>query len=145
MDVPLKTLEALVESRLEGAGCRGRSRSVRRTLHEAPSSYLDVGLFGALIEALHCPARQARRGLGGQVRRADRARHRDFSLEDALAIESLLSSFEIGEVGALALLFWTGYLTVHGAESRAKRAMYGLGYPDCEVRQQTPELDYGPP
>ena len=62
-----------------------------------------------------------------------------FSLEDALASESVLSSFEIGDVGAFALLFQTGYLTVRGAETRAGRTMYRLGYPNREVRQSLAE------
>ena len=62
-----------------------------------------------------------------------------FLLEDALASESVLSSFEIGDVGALALLFQTGYLTMRGEETRAGRTTYRLAYPNREVRQSLAE------
>ena len=62
-----------------------------------------------------------------------------FTLEDTLATEALLSSFEVGDIGALPLLFQTGYLTVRGAETRAGRTMYRLGYPNREVRQSLAE------
>ncbi len=62
-----------------------------------------------------------------------------FTLEDTLATEALLSSFEVGDIGALPLLFQTDYLTVRGAETRAGRTMYRLGYPNREVRQSLAE------
>ena len=51
----------------------------------------------------------------------------------------LPSSFEIGDVGAFALLLQARYLTVCGAETRAGRTMYGLGYSDREVRHSLAE------
>ena len=55
---------------------------------------------------------------------------------DALwASESLLSSFEVGNIATEALLFQTGYLTIVGEEERYGQAHYRLGYPNLEVRR----------
>ena len=56
-------------------------------------------------------------------------------LEDAAASEELLSSFDVHRIEPEALLFQTGYLTIHSAERRRGRTYYRLRYPNREVRQ----------
>ena len=58
-----------------------------------------------------------------------------FALEELIGSETLLSSFDVGAIDPIALLFQTGYLTVRGTCERAGREMYRLGYPNREVRQ----------
>ena len=55
-------------------------------------------------------------------------------LENRMAEEDLLSSFDVGEIDADALLFQTGYLTIAGEERRDDRTFYRLDYPNKEVR-----------
>ena len=62
-----------------------------------------------------------------------------FALEGLLGSDTLLSSFDVGEIEPEALLFQTGYLTVRGVESRGGRTYYRLGYPNREVRQSLNE------
>ena len=57
------------------------------------------------------------------------------ALERMTADEALLSAFDVGAVGAEALLFQTGYLTIEAEERRGGRTRYRLGYPNQEVRQ----------
>ena len=66
------------------------------------------------------------------------------TLEDALASEKLLGTFDVGRIATEALLFQTGYLTVTGVETEAGREFYRLGYPNREVRESLNEslLDY---
>ncbi|MDZ7858121.1 ATP-binding protein [Sphaerotilus sp.] len=48
--------------------------------------------------------------------------------------ESLLSSFDVGQISPEALLFQTGYLTIHGvSEPVPGKWLYRLGYPNREV------------
>ena len=57
-------------------------------------------------------------------------------LEALTGDRSLLSKFDVGDVGTEALLFQTGYLTIKGVERDAGgAARYRLGYPNPEVRQ----------
>ena len=56
-------------------------------------------------------------------------------LEDAVGSEELLSSFDVHRIEPEALLFQTGYLTIHSAERRRGRTYYRLRYPNREVRQ----------
>ena len=57
-------------------------------------------------------------------------------LEALTGDRSLLSKFDVGDVGTEALLFQTGYLTIKGVERDAGgAARYRLGYPNQEVRQ----------
>jgi hypothetical protein len=47
---------------------------------------------------------------------------------------ALLSSFDVDKIAPEALLFQTGYLTLHGAhEPLPGQWVYTLGYPNCEV------------
>ena len=55
-------------------------------------------------------------------------------LENRMAEDDLLSSFDVGEIDADALLFQTGYLTLVGEERRDDRIFYRLDYPNKEVR-----------
>ena len=66
------------------------------------------------------------------------------ALEDMAVGESRLGEFDVGHVGAEALLFQSGYLTVLGKETRRGRLRYRLGYPNHEVRVSLSEslLDY---
>ena len=54
--------------------------------------------------------------------------------ENRIAREDRLSTFEVGNVGADALLFQTGYLTITGEERRNGHIFYRLDYPNMEVR-----------
>ena len=56
-------------------------------------------------------------------------------LDGMLASDELLSRFDVGEIGAEALLFQSGYLTVLGSEEADGEECYRLGYPNREVRQ----------
>ena len=56
-------------------------------------------------------------------------------LDGMLASDELLSKFDVGEIGAEALLFQSGYLTVLGSEEADGEECYRLGYPNREVRQ----------
>ena len=66
------------------------------------------------------------------------------TLEDALASEKLLGTFDVGRIATEALLFQTGYLTVTGVATEEGREFYRLGYPNREVRESLNEslLDY---
>ena len=56
------------------------------------------------------------------------------SLDNRIARESRLSTFEVGNIGADALLFQTGYLTIAGEEWRYEQLHFRLDYPNTEVR-----------
>ena len=56
------------------------------------------------------------------------------ALERMTANDALLSAFDVGAIGAEALLFQTGYLTIVGTERRGAKTRYRLGYPNQEVR-----------
>ena len=58
--------------------------------------------------------------------------------------ESRLDEFDVGRIGAEALLFQSAYLTVLGKETRRGRLRYRLGLPNHEVRVSLSEslLDY---
>lgn len=55
-------------------------------------------------------------------------------LENLLAAENLVSTFDIDDISAEALLFQTGYLTLTGEELVNGRSHFRLGYPNREVR-----------
>ena len=57
------------------------------------------------------------------------------ALEEMTATDALLSAFDVGAIGAEALLFQTGYLTIEAEEHFGGDALYRLGYPNHEVRQ----------
>ena len=57
------------------------------------------------------------------------------ALEDMLGDDALLSAFDVGAIATEALLFQTGYLTIHDERDVGGEAAYRLGYPNREVRQ----------
>jgi hypothetical protein len=62
--------------------------------------------------------------------------------------EALLSTFDVEHIATEALLFQTGYLTIHGQERQANKIFYRLGYPNLEVFQSLNDalfLDWTPP
>ena len=61
------------------------------------------------------------------------------SLEEMAGTETLLSAFDVEEIGTEALLFQTGYLTITGTKKLGRKAVYRLGYPNREVRQSLNE------
>ena len=63
-----------------------------------------------------------------------RRRVRSVDLDGMLADNELLSTFDVDDIATEALLFQTGYLTIHGRERRGVRTSYRLGYPNREVR-----------
>ena len=60
-------------------------------------------------------------------------------LDNMLGSDELLSAFDIDHMATEALLFQTGYLTIHQTEPRGSRLYYRLGYPNQEVRQSLNE------
>ena len=57
------------------------------------------------------------------------------TLEKMVGTDELLSAFDVDDIGAEALLFQTGYLTIHERRRLAGQTIYRLGYPNQEVRQ----------
>ena len=57
------------------------------------------------------------------------------ALDDMLGSSDLLSAFDVDHIATEALLFQTGYLTIHRTEPRGGQVYYRLGYPNQEVRQ----------
>ncbi len=55
-------------------------------------------------------------------------------LENRVADESLMSTFEIDDIDVKALLFQTGYLTITDEQSDGFDTLYRLDYPNQEVR-----------
>ena len=55
-------------------------------------------------------------------------------LEGRVADMSLVSKFDVGDIGIEALLFQTGYLTIAEEEKDDFEALYRLDYPNLEVR-----------
>ncbi len=69
-------------------------------------------------------------------------------LNRALASYERLSQFEVGNIATEALLFQTGYLTIHHIESIDVQKYYLLGYPNQEVQTSLLKslmLDWTPP
>ena len=60
-------------------------------------------------------------------------------LGEMVGSDELLSSFDVDAIATEALLFQTGYLTIHRTEQRGSRTYYRLGYPNLEVRQSLNE------
>ena len=56
-------------------------------------------------------------------------------LDDMLGSDELLSTFDVDDIATEALLFQTGYLTIHQTELRGVEMYYRLSYPNQEVRQ----------
>ena len=61
------------------------------------------------------------------------------ALDNMVGNSDLLSTFDVDAIAPEALLFQTGYLTIHRAERRGSRTYYRLGYPNLEVRQSLNE------
>ncbi len=61
------------------------------------------------------------------------------ALDNMLGSDELLSTFDVDAIVPEALLFQTGYLTIHQTEPRGGRMFYRLGYPNREVRQSLNE------
>ncbi len=57
------------------------------------------------------------------------------ALEKMASTDELLSTFDVDDIGTEALLFQTGYLTIHERRRVAGQTVYRLGYPNQEVRQ----------
>ena len=57
------------------------------------------------------------------------------ALEKMAGTDELLSTFDVDDIATEALLFQTGYLTIHERQRLAGRTVYRLGYPNQEVRQ----------
>ena len=55
-------------------------------------------------------------------------------LENRMADMSLVSKFDVGDIGIEALLFQTGYLTIADEQREGFRTFYRLDYPNLEVR-----------
>ena len=56
-------------------------------------------------------------------------------LDNMLGSDELLSTFDVDDIATEALLFQTGYLTIHRTEPRGVEMYYRLSYPNQEVRQ----------
>ena len=56
-------------------------------------------------------------------------------LEDVVGDDAMLSAFDVDDIATEALLFQTGYLTIHEVENLGGELHYRLGYPNREVRQ----------
>ena len=61
------------------------------------------------------------------------------SLDQTVSTEELLPAFDVDYIGAEALLFQTGYLTISGEQQFGGKELYRLGYPNREVRQSLNE------
>ena len=61
------------------------------------------------------------------------------ALDNMVGSSDLLSTFDVDAIAPEALLFQTGYLTIHRTERRGSRTYYRLGYPNLEVRQSLNE------
>ncbi|MCY4041378.1 MAG: PD-(D/E)XK nuclease domain-containing protein, partial [Gammaproteobacteria bacterium] len=55
-------------------------------------------------------------------------------VEKLAAEGSLVSTFDVGNIGIDALMFQTGYLTITGEQRRDDETLYRLDYPNKEVR-----------
>ncbi|MYF69748.1 MAG: AAA family ATPase [Proteobacteria bacterium] len=55
-------------------------------------------------------------------------------LENRMADMSLVSKFDVGDIGIEALLFQTGYLTITEEQKKRFRTFYRLDYPNLEVQ-----------
>ena len=73
------------------------------------------------------------------VRKLFERRVATVSLDRMVGTDTLLSAFDVGNIGTEALLFQTGYLTITGEEELGGLPLYRLGYPNREVRQSLNE------
>jgi len=58
-----------------------------------------------------------------------------YDLEKIHSGEVGIEASDVSNIGAISVLFQTGYLTVHGIEADEYGVQYTLGYPNEEVRQ----------
>ena len=68
-----------------------------------------------------------------------RRRVDSLSLDEMMAGEDLLSTFDVDHIATEALLFQTGYLTIAEEDTVGGKALFRLGYPNREVRQSLNE------
>ncbi|MEB4593261.1 ATP-binding protein [Candidatus Thiothrix sp. Deng01] len=61
------------------------------------------------------------------------------NLGEMISSSSMLSSFDVDDITTEALLFQTGYLTIHKEENLGGQYFYTLGYPNREVYQSLNE------
>ncbi len=64
-----------------------------------------------------------------------RRRVSTLALDRMAGTSDLLSAFDVDDMATEALLFQTGYLTIHEQEDLGGEPLYRLGYPNREVRQ----------
>ncbi len=55
-------------------------------------------------------------------------------LETLIVSESVMDSFDIDQLNIVAILFQSGYLTIHSVIKKHGKTRYKLGYPNLEVR-----------
>lgn len=60
-------------------------------------------------------------------------------LDNMLSSSAMLSSFDVEHIATEALLFQSGYLTIHEAKQVGGQVFYRLGYPNQEVYQSLNE------
>ncbi|MDO4224055.1 MAG: ATP-binding protein [Acinetobacter sp.] len=61
-------------------------------------------------------------------------------IKNELADHDILSSFEVGNISPIALMFQTGYLTIDHIQIRAGSEFYRLKFPNMEVQQSFNQL-----
>lgn len=61
-------------------------------------------------------------------------------IKNEMADEMLLSAFEVGDISPIALMFQTGYLTLHQVEQSIGMMIYTLKFPNMEVQQSLNQM-----
>ena len=65
---------------------------------------------------------------------------KSIALDKMLSSSAMLSSFDVDYIATEALLFQSGYLTIHEVKRVGSQNFYMLGYPNLEVRQSLNEV-----
>ena len=65
---------------------------------------------------------------------------KSIDLDNMLSSSAMLSSFDVDYIATEALLFQSGYLTIHEVKRVGSQSFYVLGYPNLEVRQSLNEV-----
>lgn len=65
---------------------------------------------------------------------------KSIELDKMLSSSVMLSSFDVDYIATEALLFQSGYLTIHEVKRVGSQSFYVLGYPNLEVRQSLNEV-----
>lgn len=65
---------------------------------------------------------------------------KSIELDKMLSSSAMLSSFDVDYIATEALLFQSGYLTIHEVKRVGSQNFYVLGYPNLEVRQSLNEV-----